>query len=105
MCLHICPELESQNRELRAAADAAAADTREVSGLVEQHRALEAAHKELQASGWLRTPCALHSTLRLPRLGAPAWTVAHGVRGVPAGPDGCAGRAAGGGAGRGRRGG
>jgi hypothetical protein len=40
--------VEAQNRELQAAAEAAAADTREVGALVEQHRALEAAHKELQ---------------------------------------------------------
>jgi len=41
-------EVESQNRELSAAAESASADMQEVQQLVEKHRTLEATHKELQ---------------------------------------------------------
>jgi len=48
-------EVQAQNKELQAAADAAAADTTEISALVEQHRALTSAHQKLEVSlahGW-----------------------------------------------------
>lgn len=44
-------EVETKNRELQAVADAAAADTTEITTLVEQHRALAAAHQQLQVYG------------------------------------------------------
>jgi hypothetical protein len=52
------PEVDAKNRELQAAVDAAAADTTEISTLVEQHRALTAAHSQLQVilfeAAWLQ---------------------------------------------------
>jgi hypothetical protein len=65
-------EVEAQNRELQATAEAAAADTREVGALVEQHRALEAAHKELQASVHVDLRTGAGSQLRSNGLNTPA---------------------------------